>query len=113
RYLRRGIAERIKSDGDVLIPFDEQQAYEQLEVLRKCNVQGVAICLINAYINPNHEIKLREMVHEVLGDIPCSISSETSPLIKEYPRSSTTVIDVLMKVIYNQYTDRLTDGLEK
>lgn len=111
RYLRRGIRERIKADGGVLIPLDETQAREELHVLKRCEVQGVAICLINAYVNPEHEQRLRELVHEVLDDIPCSISSEVSPLAKEYARASTTTIDVFMKLIYQGYMGRLDSGL--
>jgi N-methylhydantoinase A len=111
RYLRRGVKERILVDGNVLIPIDEEQVREQLEVLRKCEVRGVAICLINSYVNHEHEIRLRELVQEVLGDVPCSISSEVSPLAKEYARASTTVIDVFMKIIYSRYADELASGL--
>ena len=111
RYLRRGIRERITSDGAVLFKLDEQQAREHLEVLRACNVQGVAICLINAYVNPRHELRLRELVREVLGDVACSVSIEVSPLAREYPRASTTVIDTFMKIIYSEYTDSLQKGL--
>lgn len=111
RYLRRGIRERITADGGVLIPFDEAHARAELEVLRDCAVEGVAICLINAYISAHHEEQLRELVHEVLGPIPCSISSEVSPLAKEFARASTTVIDVFMRIIYDGYTARLDAGL--
>ena len=111
RYLRRGIRERIKADGSTLFELDERQARAELEVLRRCGVQGIAICLINSYVNPAHEIRLRELVHEVLGEVACSISSEVSPLAKEYPRASTTVIDTCMKIIYADYTRRLETGL--
>src|SRR3954447_7824284 len=104
RYLRRGIRERITADGEVLFDLDEAQAREQLAVLARCEVEGVAICLINAYVNAAHEQRLRELVRDVLGDIPCSISSEVSPLAKEYPRASTTVIDAQMKIIYSSYS---------
>lgn len=111
RYLRRGIVERIKAGGDIFTPLDEAQARQQLAVLKKCNVQGVAICLLHAYTNNVHELRLRELVREVLGDIPCSVSSDISPLAKEYARGSTTLIDVFMKIIYEAYTTRLDDGL--
>ncbi|GAA4552964.1 hydantoinase/oxoprolinase family protein [Amycolatopsis samaneae] len=111
RYLRRGIGERITADGGVLFELDEAQARAELEVLRRCGVTGVAICLINAYVNPVHEVRLRELVREVLGDVPCSISSEVSPLAKEYARASTTVVDTLMKIIYSDYTAKLEKGL--
>lgn len=111
RYLRRGIRERVMADGNVLIELDETQAREELEVLRRCGVTGLAICLINAYVNRTHEERLRGLVREVLGDVPCSISSEVSPLAKEYARASTTVIDTFMKLIYSDYTQKLEKGL--
>jgi N-methylhydantoinase A len=111
RYLRRGIHERITADGDVLIELDEEQARAELERLRRCDVEGVAICLLNAYVNPVHERRLREMSAEVLGDIPCSVSCAVSPLAKEYARASTTVIDVFMKLIYTAYAEQLDRGL--
>ena len=65
----------------------------------------MAICLLNAYVNPAHEQQLRELTREVLGDdVAVSISSETSPLAKEYARASTTVIDVFMKLIFGRYS---------
>jgi N-methylhydantoinase A len=112
RYLRRGVRERITAAGDILIELDEQQARFELERLKRCDVQGVAICLINAYVNPAHELALGELVADVLGpDIARSISSSVSPLAKEFPRAATTVIDVLMKLIYERYTAELYDGL--
>jgi len=113
RYLRRGILERIKADGSVFTPLDEAQAREELRVLKRCGVQGVAICLLNAYVNPAHEQRLRELVIEELGPVPCSISSEVSPLAKEYARASTTLVDVFMKFIYQDYTQRLDTGLRE
>ena len=113
RYLRRGIQERITATGDVLLPLDAEQARSQLAVLKKCEVEGVSICLLNAYVNHRHEEQLRDLVREVLGDVACSISSEVSPLAKEFARASTTVIDVLMQLIYGAYTKRLDAGLRE
>ncbi|KBZ61000.1 hydantoinase/oxoprolinase family protein [Mycobacterium marseillense] len=113
RYLRRGIRERLTARGRALIPLDEDQARAELEVLARCEVEAVAICLLNAYVDGRHERRLRELVQEVLGQLPCSISSEVSPLAKEYARASTTVIDVVMKQKYGDYTDGLVTGLTK
>ena len=85
RYLRRGATERIKATGEVLIALDTDQVRRELERFRRCNIEGLAICLINAYVNPAHEVAIRELAGEILGDIPCSISSEVSPLAQEYP----------------------------
>ncbi len=113
RYLRRGIVERLKADGSVFIALDEAQARKELQVLKRCNVEGVAICLLHAYTNPVHEARLRQLVQEELGDIPCSVSSEISPLAKEYARASTTLVDVFMKIIYDEYSRRLDAGLRE
>jgi N-methylhydantoinase A len=112
RYLRRGIAERLLADGTVHLALDEDQARGQLEVLKRCEVEGVAVCLLNAYVDPVHELRLRQLVHETLGgDTAVSISSETSPLAKEYARASTTVVDVFMKLIFTGYAHALDEGL--
>lgn len=111
RYLRRGIRERLKSNGEVLIPLDETQALKEIAVLKKCGVEGVAICLLNAYAHDRHEKRLKELVTNVMGNVAISISSEVCPLPKEYPRSSTTVVDVIMKLIYGEYVGRLRQGL--
>jgi N-methylhydantoinase A len=111
RYLRRGIRERVLASGEVLFELDEAQARTQLAVLRRCGVTGVAICLLNAYVNRAHEERLRELVREELGEVACSISSEVSPLAKEYARASTTVIDTYMKIIYSDYSENIGKGL--
>jgi N-methylhydantoinase A len=111
RYLRRGVRERITADGGVLIALDEGQAREQLGVLRRCGVEGVAICLINGYLNPAHEQRLRQLVAEELGEVACSVSHEVSRLAGEYARSSTTVLDTFMKLVYGDYTDEIQKGL--
>ena len=58
-----------------------------------------------------HEERLRELAREVLGDVAVSISSETSPLAKEYARASTTVVDVFMKLIFTDYAEQLDRDL--
>ena len=72
----------------------------------------MAICLLNSYVNRSHEERLRELTVEVLGqDVPVSISAETSPLAKEYARASTTVIDVMMKLMFSGYAGELDEQL--
>jgi N-methylhydantoinase A len=113
RYLRRGVMERVTRDGTVLVPLDEDDARRQLEIVGECGIEGIAICLLHSWVNPAHEQRLEEICREVLGDIACSISSNVSPLAKEYPRASTTVVDVLMKIKYATYTELLMQGLEE
>jgi N-methylhydantoinase A len=113
RYLRRGVHERMLASGEVLIELDEDETRRELERFKRCDIQGLAVCLINAYLNPAHEHRVRELALEILGDIPISISSEVSPLAKEYARASTTVIDVFMKLIFTSYEHKLNGGLKQ
>ncbi|HEX4036064.1 MAG TPA: hydantoinase/oxoprolinase family protein [Solirubrobacteraceae bacterium] len=113
RYLRRGVIERVLADGTVMTALDEDQARRQLEVLGRCAVEGIAICLLNSYVNRRHEERLRELTQEVLGDVPVSISAETSPLAKEYARASTAVIDVMMKLMFTSYAGELDERLRE
>ena len=113
RYLRRGVVERTLADGEVLISLDEDQARAQLELLGRCDVEGVAICLLHAYANPAHEARLAALAREVLGpEVAVSVSHEVGARMKEYPRASTTVVDVMMKLIYAGYAEKLSEGLK-
>jgi N-methylhydantoinase A len=108
RYLRRGIHERILATGEVLIGLDEPQARGELELLKRCGIEGLAICLINSFVNPVHEQRLLALAGEVLGpEFPLSASFQVGPRAKEYARASTCVIDVMMKLIYGDYAQLL------
>lgn len=112
RYLRRGVTERMLASGEPLIALDEEQARGELALLRKCGVAGVAICLLNAYVNPAHEARLAQIAREELGpEVAISVSHRVGPKAKEYARASTTVVDVLMKLIYGDYAGKLHEGL--
>src|SRR5580698_2016312 len=112
RYLRRGIHERILASGEVLIELDEHQARAELELLGHCGIQGLAICLINSFVNPAHEARLVALAAQVLGPkFPVSASFQVGPRAKEYARASTCVIDVMMKLIYEDYAQVLDTQL--
>jgi N-methylhydantoinase A len=111
RYLRRGIRERLHSDGSVFIALDEEQARNEIRVLGRCNVEGVAVCLLHGWVNGEHEQRVAELVREELGNVPCVTSHRVSPLSGEYRRMSTTAIDAIMGIIYGAYSQRLQAGL--
>ncbi|TPG32476.1 hydantoinase/oxoprolinase family protein [Mycolicibacterium hodleri] len=113
RYLRRGVVERMTASGEAMVPLDEAQVIEQLQVLKRCNVEGVAIAFLHSHVNGTHERRVAELVAEHLPGVRCSYSSDVSPLAKEYARTSTTVIDVIMKIIYTDYDAELQDGLRE
>ncbi|TCR68492.1 hydantoinase/oxoprolinase family protein [Bosea sp. BK604] len=107
RALRFGARERISASGEISEPIDELAALELAKRLRAEEVGCVAICLLNAYINPVHERVLRDIVATALPDAYISLSSEVNPEIREYERMSTTVLNALLMPVVQRYLERL------
>ena len=59
RYLRLGVTERINSKGEVLVPLNEDEVLQAVEVFKRESVQSVAVCFLNSYTNPSHERRVQ------------------------------------------------------
>lgn len=106
-----GVPERIRADGQVSKPFDEGAARERIGSLAGQGIAAVAVCLMNAYANPEHERRVRELVHELLPGAAVSLSSEVAPQIREYLRCSTTAINAYAIPEVGPYLHRLEETL--
>lgn len=71
----------------------------------------MAVCLLHAYANPAHEERVREIVLEVCPDIVVCLSSEVAGEMREFERTSTTVINAATVPIIASYLDRLSSDL--
>jgi N-methylhydantoinase A len=107
RRLRLEVTEKMRPDGSVAIPLDTGSLEPVLAILRSENVVSVAICLLHSYANPRHEQAVAEAVRKALPDIAISVSSEILPEIKEYSRTSTTVINAYVQPIVRAYITAL------
>ena len=107
RYLSFGVPERLDFRGDVLMPLDEDATRRVAEQLRDEGVESVAVCLLHSYINPDHERRIGEILHDVLPGALCSLSSDVAPEFREYFRASTTVINAAIRPIVSRYLDRI------
>src|SRR5438128_7432984 len=89
-YIRRRdrfeVTERIDHAGEVVTALDEGEAREVAAVLRKRGVQTIAVCFVNAYANPAHELRMREILEEELPGVTVSTSAEVLPEIFEHER---------------------------
>lgn len=103
-----GIPERMQRDGSVLIALDEDAVRERAAQLRDAGtVQAVAVVYLFSYMNPAHELRTRELIHEVWPEAQVSLSSEVLPRWREYDRASTTAIDAYLKPKLSAYMRRL------
>ncbi len=107
RHLRFEVDERIRSDGSILKPLDPEEAREVVRTLLGMGVESIAVCLINSFENPVHELMLKMIIEEEAPEISISISYQVLPQIKEFERTSTTVTNAYVKPLTGRYLSKL------
>lgn len=107
RELRFGVRERLRPNGDVLLPLDEASLSEAIAAIRASGATSVAICFLHAYRNPSHEIAAAERLARELPSVSVSRSSDVLPQIKEYERVSTTIVNAYVGPAVRHYLARL------
>lgn len=112
RHLRFEVDERIRSDGTVLKPLNIEEARQVVHSLLGIGVESIAVCLINSFENPVHELMLQEMIEKEAPGTSVSISYRVLPQIKEYERTSTTATNAYVKPLTGRYLSRLAGRLE-
>jgi N-methylhydantoinase A len=110
-FRRYPLPERIYSDGSVITPLDPQAVRTLIPELRRHEVQAVAVSLLHSYKNPQHEQMIAEVLHQEAPDLYLTLSSELVPEIREYPRTSTTVANVYVRPVIEQYLRSLEASL--
>ncbi len=113
RRLRLEVTEKMRPNGSIAVPLDPASLDPVIAMLRAENVVSVAICLLHSYANPAHEQAVAAAVRVALPDIAISVSSEILPEIKEYPRTSTTVINAYVMPIVRAYITALDARLRE
>jgi len=111
REWRLEVHERLHADGSVLTPLDEAQARETVREMARLGVESVAVCLLNSFENPAHELTLKRLLAEEFPQASVSISYEVLPQIREYERTSTTVTNAYVKPLTETYLRRLRERL--
>jgi N-methylhydantoinase A len=113
RDLIFGVPERVLATGEILTPLDEAWAAAVVEELKKKSVVSVAVSFLNAYVNPANEYAMRDLIRKHAGDMYVSISSDVAPQIREYPRTSTVVMNAYTAPITEPYLEALRAGLKQ
>ena len=111
RHLRLPVNERTRADGSILRPVDPVEIEQIAAQLRSEGVETVAVCFLHAYTNPDNERAAGELLTRLLPGVAISLSSAVLPQIKEYERSSTTVINAYVKPLTAGYLGRLEKGV--
>jgi len=116
-YIRRRdrfeVTERLDYAGRVVTALDEDEARSVAQRLRRRGVSSVAVCFMNAYANPAHEQRMRDILLDEHPECRVSLSSDILPEIFEHERFSTTVANAVLAPKVASYVSRLDKRLQE
>jgi len=111
RFLRKEVAERVASDGRVLLGIQAEEIATVLLELQEMKIESLAVCLLNSYENPIHEKIIKDEIERLAPELSLSTSFEVLPQIREYERTCTTVTNAYVKPITSKYLEKLSSRL--
>lgn len=107
------IRERISSDGTVRIALDEDTVRAAAREIGRRGIETVAVCLLYAHLNGEHERRIRDILADELPEVHVSLSSEVLPERREYERGSTTVLNAYLAPIVSSYLESLGEVIDR
>lgn len=107
-----GVSERMGADGTPVSPLDEDEVRQAVQQLVDDGIESLTIAFLNAYVNPAHERRAREIALEVKPSLPVSISSDLVSEYREYERALTAVLNSYVQPQVLKYVDHLQSQLE-
>ena len=111
RYLTLPVKERINAEGGVDTPLDEEAVKAQTLKLKGYNVEAIAVCFLWSTVNPAHEQRAAELIHEVWPDVTVVLSSEVNPSNREYRRWVSAAMDASLRKLISSYANDLNGRL--
>jgi N-methylhydantoinase A len=112
RELRFMVAERMGPDGEIS-PLDNDSLKKVITAVKEAEVEAVAVCLLFAFMHPDHEERVGEALREALPEVHVSLSSEVLPEFREYERFSTTAADAYLAPRLAAYFSNLAEKAEE
>jgi N-methylhydantoinase A len=107
-----GVTERMGADGEVVQPLDEDAVRTAVQTLIDDGIESLTIAFLNAYVNPAHERRARDIALEVQPSLPVSISSDLMSEYREYERALTAVLNSYVQPQVLKYVDHLQSQLQ-
>ncbi len=112
RAWRREVTERLDHRGEVLIPFDADEARREVQRLIEAGVEAIAVCFLHAYANASHKEQVGDILAQAAPHLSVSLSSQVLPEMKEYERTSTTVINAYVQPVVQRYLQAMERHLQ-
>lgn len=111
KMLIRSVTERVAVDGAIIAPLLEDDVRQALKDLLGAGVESIAVCLLWSFRNDVHEKKIKAIIHDVDGKVSVNLSSDVSPVLGEFERAVTTVVNAYVGPVIVRYLTRLQAAL--
>ncbi|MYE67397.1 MAG: hydantoinase/oxoprolinase family protein, partial [Acidimicrobiia bacterium] len=111
RPLIKGVTERIDYRGSVVVPLDTDEAAGAVAELVDAGVEAIAVCFLWSFLNPDHERAVAELIRSRHPHLFVTVSCEVAPVIKEYERCATTVLNGYLSRTTHAYISKLQQRL--
>jgi N-methylhydantoinase A len=105
------VAERVNSEGEVVVPLEADDVRRVLAELREQGVEAVAVSLLWSILNPAHEALIGELLEAELPGVPYTLSHQLNPIIREYRRTSSAAIDASLKPLMQAHLSDMDGDL--
>ncbi|SEE78835.1 hydantoinase/oxoprolinase family protein [Jiangella alba] len=109
--LVRAVGGRLAFDGGELRPFSEPDAVAAARFFRDRGITAIGVCFLHSYANPEHELRMRDVLAREHPDAVVSISAEVLREYREYERSVTTLVDAAVKPSIARYVGTIAARL--
>ena len=103
RHLRKGVVERISSQGNVVTALDSESLRIAIVSLLEQKVDAIAISFLFSFANPAHEREAARTISLMAPNVMVSLSSEVDPAFREYERTCVTAFDAYLKPVLDRY----------
>jgi N-methylhydantoinase A len=105
RYLRRGVAERVLSNGIVHTALNDEDVRDACRHFLREGVESVAISFVWSVLHTEHEARAAEIVREMMPNVRLTVGSQLYPQVREYTRTSTAIVNAYLAPILQRYVE--------
>lgn len=113
RYLRLPVRERVDKTGKITIPLEEADVYSAVDTFKASDVESVAVCLLWSFSNEAHERRIGDILAAEMPNAYVSLSVDVAPQIREYDRTSTTVLNAYVGPRLSLYVQQTEEFLRE
>jgi len=113
RYLRKGVRERVISNGSIRTPLNEDDVEAACQFFIEEGIESIAISFVWSVLNQSHERRAAEIVRELMPYVALTMGSELYPQVREYTRTSTAVVNAYLAPILSRYVAAVDEYFRK